>query len=267
VEHRLFAFDLDGTLLGAGNTVSDRTRQALAAVRDLGATTVLASGRPPQLMWSVVEQCAGSVTHLVCDNGTGVLDAATGTTLHRITFDATVARALMRRLRADHPSLGFGLLTEAGFAYEPGFRNIVPVPPPGEPVPDASVVPGERVQKLIVFHPAIPTVELMGLLAAEVGEGLAVAHAGIEAADIGPAGVSKATGLQWLCDHLGLVAAEAVAFGDNLNDHEMLRWAGHGVAMANADESTRGLADEVAGHHLDDGVARVLERYLAGDPR
>ena len=53
-----------------------------------------------------------------------------------------------------------------------------------------------------------------------------------------------------------------VAFGDEFNDHEMLQWAGHAVAMANAHPATRDLADEVTLSNLDDGVAVVIERLL-----
>ena len=53
-----------------------------------------------------------------------------------------------------------------------------------------------------------------------------------------------------------------VAFGDGLNDHEMLTWAGHGVAMGNADDATKAIADEVTASNDDDGVASVVERLV-----
>jgi hypothetical protein len=86
---------------------------------------------------------------------------------------------------------------------------------------------------------------------------------GADCVEIGPAGIDKATGLAWLCTHLGIDPADVVAFGDEYNDHEMLRFAGHGVVMANANEHTRALADEIAPSNSDDGVAVVIERLLA----
>ena len=80
---------------------------------------------------------------------------------------------------------------------------------------------------------------------------------------VGPTGVDKGTGLAWLCAHLGVAAGDVVSFGDEFNDHEMLRWSGHGVAMANAHPLTRELADEVTVSNVDDGVAVALERILA----
>ena len=56
--------------------------------------------------------------------------------------------------------------------------------------------------------------------------------------------------------------ADVVTFGDNLNDVEMLRWAGLGVAMGNAVAGAKEAADEVTLHHEADGVAVVIERLL-----
>ena len=75
-------------------------------------------------------------------------------------------------------------------------------------------------------------------------------------------GVTKATGLARLCTHLGIDRFDVVAFGDALNDVEMLRWAGHGVAMAHAEPVVQEAADETAATNDEDGVARVIERLL-----
>jgi hydroxymethylpyrimidine pyrophosphatase-like HAD family hydrolase len=75
--------------------------------------------------------------------------------------------------------------------------------------------------------------------------------------------VSKATTLQHICTEWGIQASEVVAFGDNNNDIDMLRWAGHGVAVANATDAVRLNADEVIGHHDHDSVAEAIERVVA----
>ena len=78
-------------------------------------------------------------------------------------------------------------------------------------------------------------------------------------------GIHKGSGLAWLCGRIGVDAAGVVAFGDGLNDHEMLAWSGWGVAMGNAEPVTQELADEVTASNDEDGVALVLERLLADD--
>jgi hydroxymethylpyrimidine pyrophosphatase-like HAD family hydrolase len=125
---------------------------------------------------------------------------------------------------------------------------------------------GTQAFKLIAFHPHIDTYELLdhlpGLLGDHLRSQLVTRHLGADAVELGPAGVDKGSGLAWLCDHLGIAASEVVAFGDEWNDLTMLRWAGHGVAMANADQLVLDHADEIAPSNADDGVAVVLERFL-----
>lgn len=78
-------------------------------------------------------------------------------------------------------------------------------------------------------------------------------------------GVSKGTGLAWLCGHLGIPVGESYAFGDSANDLEMLRAAGTGVAMANADPEAKEAADLVCEYDNDhDGVARTVLALLRG---
>jgi HAD superfamily hydrolase (TIGR01484 family) len=80
--------------------------------------------------------------------------------------------------------------------------------------------------------------------------------------EISAAGVTKASGLAWVCEQLDVPAAKVVAFGDMPNDVPMLAWAGHGVAMANAHADLLAVATEVTAPNSEDGVAQVLERWF-----
>lgn len=75
--------------------------------------------------------------------------------------------------------------------------------------------------------------------------------------------MSKAWGLAQLCAHLGLGADEVIAFGDELNDVEMLSWAGYAVAMPQAGPAVRRVVDRIAPSNDDDGLAQVLEGLVA----
>ena len=75
--------------------------------------------------------------------------------------------------------------------------------------------------------------------------------------------VTKASGLAFVAEHLGFTAAETVAFGDGENDVEMLEWAGYGVAVENANERVLAVADFVCPPCDEEGVAQVIEAYLA----
>jgi Cof subfamily protein (haloacid dehalogenase superfamily) len=75
--------------------------------------------------------------------------------------------------------------------------------------------------------------------------------------------VSKASGLAFLAEHLGFSQEQTVAFGDGENDVPLLEWAGYGVAVENADERVLEAADLVCPPVTEEGVAQVIEAYLA----
>lgn len=262
---RLIACDLDGTLLGPDARVSARSVAALRAAHAAGVHVVIASGRPPFMLEPVLPYVGEAVSHGVLANGSLVCTLPDGTELRRVRFELAVAVAVVHRLRDLDPGYGFALATDAGWAQEPGFFERMPT---GRLAPDTAdaleaAVDASEALKLMAFHDGHSAHDLLDVLPPLLGEGLAVTHMGADCVEIGPTGIDKATGLAWLCTHLGIDRADVVAFGDEHNDHEMLRWAGHGVAMANANETTRALADEIAPTNADDGVAVVIERLLA----
>ena len=81
--------------------------------------------------------------------------------------------------------------------------------------------------------------------------------------EVGRAGVTKASALERYCALRGIARTDVVVFGDNLNDLEMLRWAGLGVAMGNGEHEARVAADRVTLSNDEDGVAVVIEELLA----
>jgi Cof subfamily protein (haloacid dehalogenase superfamily) len=76
------------------------------------------------------------------------------------------------------------------------------------------------------------------------------------------AGVTKGSGLQFLSEHLGFTRDETISFGDGENDVELIEWAGYGVAVENAHDRVKALADWVCPSAANQGVAQVLEAYL-----
>ncbi|MBS7346512.1 MAG: HAD family hydrolase [Candidatus Sacchiramonaceae bacterium] len=82
-------------------------------------------------------------------------------------------------------------------------------------------------------------------------------------AEISPLGVDKGTGLLKICELLGVTPSQSLAFGDAANDRQMLKYAGLGVAMANAEPLAQLAADEIC--KLDnhqDGVAKYIKQYF-----
>jgi hydroxymethylpyrimidine pyrophosphatase-like HAD family hydrolase len=129
-------------------------------------------------------------------------------------------------------------------------------------VPRADVLAAPSL-KLTIRHASVPIPEIYATLQSLGLTGFEATLSGAPFVEVMAAGVTKATGVAQVCARLGIDSSEVLAFGDALNDLEMLRWAGHGVAVANALELVREGADEVAPSNAEDGVAQVIERMLA----
>ncbi|MBO6015702.1 MAG: HAD family phosphatase [Lachnospiraceae bacterium] len=86
--------------------------------------------------------------------------------------------------------------------------------------------------------------------------------AGASGADVLDVDASKADGIERLLAHYGMTWEDVVAFGDSTNDIEMLRRAGVGIAMGNASDEVKAVADQVTGDIEQDGVADAIETYL-----
>lgn len=86
-------------------------------------------------------------------------------------------------------------------------------------------------------------------------------HRDFSLVDVFGAGVSKGTGLADLAASLGIQQSEVMAVGDNLNDREMLAWAGTGVLMGNAAAEMRGFGFELTGTNDEAGLAQAIHRF------
>ncbi len=257
---RVVASDIDGTLIRADGSLSDRTRRALHAAEDAGALVVFVTGRPPRWMQPVVE-ATGASGLAICANGALVYDLGRGEIVREHPLDAGSAARLVASLRESLPGVQFAVEAGLSFGHEPGYV-------PSWPIPHRNVAPVEEliagpVAKLLIKHPERPPREIHEQVVRLAGDQAVVTYSGDVLLEVSGAGVSKASTLAALCAENGFGPADVVAFGDMPNDVPMLSWAGHGVAVANAHEDAIAVADEVTTSNEDDGVARVLERLFA----
>jgi Cof subfamily protein (haloacid dehalogenase superfamily) len=260
---RLVASDLDGTLLLPDETVSDRTRAALAAARDAGITVVLVTGRPPRSLGPIAERIGvGGIA--ICANGAVVWDLDAKTMVDSTPLAAELATRLVHALREAIPGALFAVELEGGFGREAGWSDGLVTTPADVLEADALELITGPVSKLLVRHPTMPFAEVAERARRAVGDDAVATWAGLRLVEISAAGVTKAFALERLCRRLGIAASEVVAIGDMPNDLAMLDWAGTAVAVANAQQSVLDAADEVTAANVDDGVALVLERILAG---
>ncbi|MBF0786334.1 MULTISPECIES: Cof-type HAD-IIB family hydrolase [unclassified Streptococcus] len=83
--------------------------------------------------------------------------------------------------------------------------------------------------------------------------------------EILPAGTNKASALKKLADHLQILPEEIMAIGDANNDIEMLTFAGLSIAMGNANDLVKSLADDITDTNDQDGVAKAIYKHIIGE--
>jgi hydroxymethylpyrimidine pyrophosphatase-like HAD family hydrolase len=82
--------------------------------------------------------------------------------------------------------------------------------------------------------------------------------------EINPIGISKASGIEEVCRLIGISMSEVVAMGDSLNDMAMIKAAGLGVAMGNAQEELKAAADLVTVTNNEHAVAKIIREHILG---
>ena len=259
---RLVASDLDGTLLRRDGTISERTRDVLQRVRAAGMVVVLVSARAPDTLVPLAD-AAGVSGLAICCNGALVYDLDRDAIVRHTTLAVDAVRQLVQPLREQLPGVCFSFRRESVYACEPDYLRIGRV---GDDalIADALALCEEPTLKLNVGHPSLGVEELLARVRGLGLDGFEATHSGAPFVEVAAAGVTKAWALESLAASLGIEPEEVIAFGDAPNDLAMLRWAGRGVAVANAHREVLDVVDEVAPSNQDDGVAVTLEALLDG---
>ncbi|MEV7682388.1 HAD family hydrolase [Streptomyces sp. NPDC088341] len=265
--YRLVATDLDGTLLRADDTVSVRTREALAAVTAAGAAHIIVTGRAVPWTRHILDDL-GYEGLAVCGQGAQLYHAGEHRLLTSVTLDRQLAGLALSKIEAETGPLALAASRD-GLDGEvligPGYR-VLDDELPAVFVDDPAEMWAAPLNKVYIQHPELDDDALARVARATAGTLVDVVMAGAGVVEILPLGLNKATGLSLAARRLGVTAADTIAFGDMPNDIPMFAWARHGVAMANAHEELKAVADEITASNCDDGIAVVLERLLLGRP-
>jgi hypothetical protein len=199
--------------------------------------------------------------HAICLGGAQRYDLDAGRLVGEDRLDHATATDVLGALRAAHPDVlvvaevGLDIHVEHGFSLgDWGFRDL-----PAHTVRGSLAELDPGVTALLAGH----ALDLLGLLAAAAaGPRAAITWSGGPHIEVFAPGVSKGAGLAALCADLGVAREDVVAVGDHRNDVEMLRWAGRGVAVANAVPELLAVADAVVPANADDGVAVLVGELL-----
>ncbi|MFE0512635.1 HAD family hydrolase [Streptomyces sp. NPDC058964] len=261
--YTLIATDLDGTLLRGDDTLSDRSRVALARAVEAGARHLVVTGRPAPRVRPLLDDLGGTGL-AVCGQGAQLYDAGANRLLWSVTLDRELAETALGKIEAEVGQV-FAAVDQDGVdgltLIEPGY--LMPHPTlPAVRVRRREDLWCEPISKVLLRHHALSDDELARTARGVVGSLATVTMSGPGTVELQPCGITKATGLALAAEHLGLGREQALAFGDMPNDIPMFQWAAHGVAMANAHPELKAVADEVTLSNEVAGHAGQQERRV-----
>ncbi len=273
---RLLAVDIDGTLLDSRGRLPDAHRAALADAVSAGVEVALATGRSAHFTMPIVELLALPLT-LIVNNG-ALVKNTTGSTEMRRLLPREVARRVLAGTRAyeDCVAVVFDRPDERQIVFErmdwshPNRRQYYEKNRAfiaEAPAPLTDVLIEDPIQ--VMFNGSVePMRELVQALRAADRSGeytVAVteyAHRDFSLVDVNGAGCSKGSTLARWALSRGVAAGEVMAVGDNLNDVEMLDFAGTAVVMGNATDVVKSRGYLVTGTNDEDGLAQAIAQYV-----
>lgn len=263
---QLVASDIDGTLLRTDDSLSARTKFVIHRVVEK-SLFVLSTGRPARWVHPVAEMTEHHGL-AVCSNGAVTVDLRTEQIVDSCLITRLNANSIIDAVRSVIPDAAFAVERRTGFAHDPAYIPVFFEYPKDTVVAPIKELIEEGLIKMLFRHPDM-NAQMLEDLKRAIGDNGSVTYGSTATApgsktliEVMAPGVTKASALQRICEQRGFGAEDVVAFGDMPNDIEMIGWAGHGVAMANAHELVQEVADEITDSNDRDGVAMVLEREL-----
>jgi HAD superfamily hydrolase (TIGR01484 family) len=255
---RLVALDVDGTIVDRDGVLPAAVGETIAAVVAAGVPVILSTGRSWHGTLDLVEQLGLPAGPSVCSNGAVIVTYPPQEIVKAITFDP---RHVIERVQQFAPGTLIAV-EEIGIGYRlndhfPGGDLT------GEMIiEDLEQLSARPVTRVILRDPTRSDKDFISL-ARHLGLHGVTYFVGWSAwLDIAPEGVNKATALAEVAEGLGVSAADVLAFGDGRNDIEMLRWAGRGLAIGDAPDEVKEVADEVTARFIDGGPIAELRRYF-----
>lgn len=274
---KVIIMDMDGTLLNSEKKISPVTREALLRAQEQGAVLVLASGRPENGLWRFAKELEMEKHKgiLAAYNGAAVIECETGEVLFQQAMTAEEGKAVLEHLKQFNvrPMIDHGEYMYVNNVFD----NVIQYK--GKPFnvmmyearsngfllcekTDLAAFVDFPVRKILTY--AEP--EYLQAHYQEIREPFRDSLNCVFTADFyyefTAQGIDKAKALDTVLTAKGYKPEEMIAFGDAQNDATMLQYAGIGVAMGNASQELKDIADEVTLSLDEDGIAVSLRKHF-----
>ena len=260
----LVASDFDRTLIAEDGVLRPRTLRALSASRAAGLHVVVVTGRMFRSVRPYLAQ-AGLTDPVVCYQGAVVAEPGSGRFLRHVPTPLPTALEAIAAVEAEGYQLNCYVDDLLYVAHETpearayaDFQHLEI-----HEVGDLGEWLSKPPTKLVVVGEPHRLDELEARLKARFDGRLYISKSLPWFLELAHPAVTKAAGLHFVAERLGVPRERTIAFGDGENDLELVRWAGFGIAVANAHEHVLAAADWTCPSADDEGVAQVLEAVVA----
>ncbi|MEM5636697.1 Cof-type HAD-IIB family hydrolase [Bacillus toyonensis] len=264
--YKMIVLDLDDTLLRDDHTISPRTKEALMTAQERGVKVVLASERPTFAMRAIANELHLEAygSFILSFNGAKIINCNTDEELFSSTLSPEIVHSLYDISKDEnvwiHTYIGDDIITEENNSYTEIEGHIT-----GMPIVEVNnlkeAVQQPVVKVLMVENPEhLQNVE--SKLQKQLEGQLSVMRSKPFFLEFTEYGVTKGTSLNQLIQKLGIKREEVIAMGDSYNDQAMIEFAGLGVAMGNAPDDIKEIANYVTDTNMNDGVAKVVEKFV-----
>lgn len=267
MKYKLLVLDLDGTLTNSKKEMSARTKETLIKAQERGITIVLASGRPTYGIVPLAEELelAKYGGYILSFNGGTIINWKTKEVIHESVISS-------EKLPLLHDIAVQNEVEILSYQNE----NIISEAPKNEYVKYEAFLNKMSIKEVKSFSEAIqfpvPKCLIVGnpeklvLLEKEMngifGYEMSIYRSEPFFLELMPSNIDKAQSLQKLLLYTGNTREEMIACGDGFNDLSMIKFAGMGVAMANAQPAVKEASDFITLSNEEDGVAHVVELFL-----
>ena len=263
MNYRLIAADLDGTILNNEGLLSDYTRKTVKEYQRLGGMFTIATGRMDESARRFADELEVQIP-VVTYNGGKVVELESGRTLSEAFLDNDAAIKTYNALREINKDMvvyfnGLPFAAEINdviLKYKKRIKFDINL------ICDVEEVITPYTKKILVIDPK-REFDLMESITAEIfGDRVNCVISDKEYFEILPTGVSKGGGLKTIADSLNIPLSEVMAIGDHINDISMIKAAGLGVAVQNAEPQVIAAADYVTLSNEEDGVAYMIKKVI-----
>lgn len=275
---RVIIMDVDGTLTNGKKVITPKTKAALLKAQEKGAILVLASGRPTSGLMDIANELEMEKHHglLVAFNGSKVIDCETNEVLFNQTMTVEEGRAVLEHMKQFdrvRPMIDKGEYMYVNNVYDNYIMwkgkpfNVMEYESRGGKfklceVDDLAAFADYPLNKILTTADPDYLQAHYEDMMAPFKDSLSCMFTGDFYFEFTAKGIDKAKALDTVLIPKGYQIEEMIAFGDGHNDASMVKYAGIGVAMANAVDALKEVADDITLSNEEDGIAYSLYKYM-----